>query len=97
MDGVAVRVKEADRQRFDPGGDEVGDLVSGLREVERHDHTALAVQPLVDLAAEGSRDERVREAQEQVVDVVALLGAHLEDVTEPPRRQEAEGTAPSAR
>ena len=87
---VAVGVEEADGEGLDPGLDEVGDLAAGLLLVERHDHAPVAVQTLVDLPAEGPRDERLRKAQEQIVDVVALLGSHLEDVPEPTRRQETE-------
>ncbi len=40
-----------------------------------------------------ARHERVGELQEQVVDVVALLGAHLEDVAEAARGDQAEARA----
>ena len=93
MGRVAVGVEEADRERLDSVRDEVAPPRGAPGQVERHDHAPVAVQPLVDLAAEGTRDQRLREAQEQIVDVVALLGAHLEDVPEPARRQEPERAA----
>ena len=93
MGRVAVGVEEADGEGLDPGADEVGDFAAGLLLIERHDDAPVAVQTLVDLPAEGPRDERLREAQEQVVDVVTLFRAHLEDVTEPTGRQETERTS----
>src|SRR5262249_31766443 len=35
-------------------------------------------------------NERRREAEEQIIDVVALLGAHLEDVAEAPSGEQSE-------
>jgi hypothetical protein len=39
------------------------------------------------------RHQRIREAEKQVVDVVALLGAHFERVAEAPRGEQAEARA----
>jgi hypothetical protein len=86
-------VEERDSERFDPGLDQLRDLAARLSEIDRPDHVPVAVHALVDLAAERPRHERIREAQEEVVDVVALLGPHLEDVAEAPGREEPEGAA----
>ena len=50
--------------------------------VERGQHVAVAVQRSFTSRRRRRGDQRVGESQEQVVDVVALLGAHLQDVAE---------------
>ena len=61
--------------------------------IERRQHVAVAIHALRHFEAVAARHERVGELQEQVVDVVALLGAHLEDVAEAARGDQAEARA----
>ena len=82
MRGVAVAVEEADRDRLAAGGFQLaGGLAHRIR-IERGDHIAIAVDTLGHFEAVFPRDQRIGEGQEQVVDVVALLRPHLEDVAE---------------
>jgi hypothetical protein len=92
---IAIGVQERDRDRLDTVGREgAGRPPHGLA-IERNDDIAVAVDPLRDLQTPPPRHERVGKAQEEVVDVVALLGPDFEDVAEPGRAEEAEpGAAP---
>ena len=56
-------------------------------------HVAVAIHAFRYFEAMAARHEWVGELQEQVVDVVALLGAHLEDVAEAARGDQAEAGA----
>ena len=53
--------------------------------IERGQHVAVSVQPFGNFQAVAARHQRFGELQEKVVDVVALLGAHLQDVAEAAR------------
>ena len=61
--------------------------------IERGQHVAVAVHAFRHFEAVAARHQRVGELQEQVVDVVALLGAHLQDVAEALRGDQAEARA----
>ena len=87
---VLVRMEEADGQGLHSSRDQVGDLAAHLVEVDRRDDHAVPGRPLVDLAPQIPEGQRLRELQKEVVDVIALLDAHLERVAEPPRREEPE-------
>ncbi len=88
MDGVDIGMQQADRERLHALVDEGRDHAPGLALVERSQHAALGQQPLGDFAAEMSRHERGRRVDEQVVHVVAALGADLERVAEACGRQQ---------
>ena len=82
MGRVAVAVEEADRDRLAAGGIQLtGGVAHGLG-IERGDDLAVTVDPLGHLEAELPRNQRIGEGQEQVVNVVALLRPHFEDVAE---------------
>ena len=76
-----------------PVGDQALRRGAHLVRIERHQHVAVAVHALGHLQAVAARHQRVGELQEQVVDVVALLGAHLQDVAEAARGDQAEAGA----
>ena len=80
--GVAVGVQEADGDRLDAFGAQRARGGAHRGGVERGQNVAVAVHPLGDFQAVAARHQRFGELQEQVVDVVALLGAHLQDVAE---------------
>ncbi len=86
-------MQEADRDRLDAVIDEPAHGGAHLVRVERRDHAPVAVHPLADLQPVAPRHQRIGEAEEQVVDVVALLGAHFEAVAEALRGQQAEPRA----
>ena len=87
---VFVSMKETDGDRLDARRRQVGRFPAHLIEIERHHHVAVAVQALVDFAAQGARRQGLGKFQKQVVDVVALLDSHLQDVAEPPGRQQGQ-------
>ena len=91
---VREGVEEADGDRLDARPARSRRDLLELRLVERREHLAAAVQALVDLEPERARHERLGQRDEEVVDVVAHLLAHLEHVAEAARRDEAV-TAPS--
>ena len=93
MRGIAIGVQEADGDRLDAVGDQALRHRAHFGGVERRQHVAVAVHALRHLQPMAARHQRVGEAQEQVVDVVALLGAHLEDVAEAARGDQAEPRA----
>src|SRR5207253_7861340 len=64
-----------------------------LIEIEPRNDATVAVEALADLQPVAPRHQRVGETQEQVVDVVALLRAHFERVTEALRGEQAEPRA----
>ncbi len=90
---VPVGVEEADGQRLDAAVHQPGHLAAHLGQVDGHDHRPVAGHPLVRLAAELPRHQRLGEAEEEVVDVVPLLGAGFKNVPEAARRQEADPRA----
>ena len=88
--GVPVSVQEADRERLHAVVHQVADLAADCVRVDRLQHGAVAAHALRDLAAVAPARERLREGQEQVVDVVALLRTHLQNVPEAPGGQQPE-------
>ena len=77
---IAVGVQEADGDCLDPFGHQALRHGAHLVRIERGQHVAVAVDAFRHLQAMAARHQRIGEAEEQVVDVVALLGAHFEDV-----------------
>ena len=75
---IGIGVQEADRDRLDAVIDEPAHRGAHLVRIERRDHAPVAIDPLADLQPVAPRHQRLGEAQEQVVDVVALLGPHFE-------------------
>ena len=61
--------------------------------IERRDDAPVAVQALADLQPMAARNQRIGKAQEQIVDVVALLGPHFEHVAKALRGEQAEPRA----
>ncbi len=90
---VLVGVQQAHGDRFDPRLDEPADLGLRLLEIERHDDLAVPADALVDLAPQATRHQWLGKFEKQVMDVVALLGPHFEDVAEPLRRQQPDARA----
>ena len=88
-----VGVQQAYGDRLDTVVDQSADLAAGLVVVKRADHTARTVDAFVDLPAQPPRRQRFGKLQEQVMDVVALLGPHLEDIAEPPGGEKPEPAA----
>jgi hypothetical protein len=81
-------VEEADGDGLHAPAGQVRDLSPRLVEVERHEDPAVAARPLAELPAPVPRYEGLGEAEEEIVDVVALLDPHLERVPESPGGQE---------
>src|SRR6185295_12146131 len=88
-------MQERDRDGFDPVINEMPQRCADRIEVERCDDAAVAVEALGDLQPMPAGDQRFWEAEEQIVDVVALLGAHLEVVAEALRGEQTEPRAAS--
>src|SRR5262245_56200147 len=91
--GIAVAVKEEDRDRVDAlrGDDLARALELGLG--ERPQHLARARHPLVDLEAERALDERHVLAEEEVVCLRAVDAPDLVDVAEAAGRDERSPSA----
>ena len=93
--GIPVRMQEAHGDGVHAVGGEAARLGGDRVEVERDEGVAVAVHALGHLQPAAARHQRLGILQEQVVDVVALLGAHLQDVAEALGGDEAEaGAAP---
>ena len=90
---VGVGMQEADRDRLDAVIHEPAQRGAHRVEVERRDTRPSRSIALADLQPVAARDQRLGKAEEQVVDVVALLGPHLEHVAEALRREQAEPRA----
>ena len=90
---ISVGVEEADRDRLDALRHQPlrhGAYVLG---VERRQHVAVAIHPFANFQAMAARHQRIGELQEQIVDVVALLGSHLQNVAEAACGDQAEARA----
>ena len=87
---VAVGVEEANRHRLDPFRQQRAQRRADGGFVQSDDDIAVAVHSLGHFQAEVARDQWFGKAEEQVVDVVALLRAHLEHVAEPGGSEQAE-------
>ncbi len=83
-------VDEADGDRLRTMPQELPNGVPDFVLVEWGDHLAFAVHALGDLAAQIARGQRrFGHFQENVIDVVALLAADLQDIAEASRRDQA--------
>ena len=89
MGRVGIAVQEADRDRGAAFRHEPRAGIAHLRRVERCDYLAAMGDPLADLDPAAPRHDGVGKAEEQVVDVVALLDPEFEHVAEAARRQQA--------
>ena len=83
-------MQEADGDRLNPVRQELADGDTHLLGIERGDDAPVAVHALADFQAMAARNQRRREGQEQIIDVVALLGAHLERIAKTARGQQAQ-------
>ena len=90
---VGIGVQQADRDRLDPVGDQRIDGRRSLRLVQRRDDLARVGHAPDHAQTAVAGGEGLGELQEQVMNVVALLGPHLEDVAEPLGRQQAQPAA----
>ena len=90
MRGIAVGVQEADGDRLDALRAQAQRGGAHFGGIQRGQNVAVAVQPFGHFQAVAAGHQRFGELQEQVVDVVALLGAHLQDVAEAARGDQAE-------
>ena len=93
VDRVLVGVQEADRERLHSVLHQLTDLAADRIRIHRLEHGAVAAHPLRDLAAVAARSQRLGKRQEEIVDVVALLRTHLQDVPEAASRQQPEPRA----
>ena len=93
VDRVLVGMQEADRERLYPVFHQLANLPSHGVRIERLEHRPVAAHPLRDLAAVAARGQRLWKRQEEIVDVVALLRPHLQDVPEAASRQQPEPRA----
>ena len=75
-------MQEADGDRLGTFRAQAQRCGTHFRRIERGQNVAVAVEPFGHFKAVAARHQRFGELQEQVVDVVALLGAHLQDVAE---------------
>ena len=94
MRRVLVGVQKTHGNRLDAAFHQICDLAARLFQIHRNDDLAVSVQALHHLAPQLPGHQRLGELQKQIVNVVALLGPHLQDIAEPLRRQQAD---PSAR
>ena len=90
---IGVGMQEADRDRLDSVIHEPAHRRAHRIGIEPCDHAAVAIDALADLQPVPARHERFREAEEKIVDVVTLLGAHFEAVAETLRGQQSEPRA----
>lgn len=90
VDGIAVGVHEADRDRFDPVARQRAGNLAQPSFVERQEPLAAGVDPLAHFVAQMARHDRGRTLERQIIEVVARLVAHLEDVAEALGRDEAD-------
>ena len=93
--GIAVGVEEADRDRLDALRRQPLRDRAHLVRIERRQHVAVAIHALGDFQAVAAGDQRIGKLQEQIVDVVALLRAHLENITEAARGDQSKPGAVS--
>ena len=91
--GVRVRVHECNRDRGHAFGREDLGCPSDVVCLDGDVHLATGPDPLRDREPEPARDERRRGAPEQVVGLVPVAAAGLEDVAEPLRAEEPDGCA----
>jgi hypothetical protein len=89
MRRVAVGVKERDGDRLNARTCQPLDLDAHFVQIERAEYRAVARDALVDFAPQRARNQRLGELEEQIVDVVALLLPHFEDVAEAFRGQQS--------
>ena len=85
---MGVGVQEPDRDRLDPRRPPCDRDLPHPRGVERNEDLPACRYPLVDLAPQRARHERLRLVHEDVVLLEPLLESHLEDVPEPSGGQE---------
>ena len=88
--GIAIGVEEADGDRLDTLPTELAGRVTDLLLRESRNDLPVAVDALGNFETVASLNERLGKCKEQIVDVVALLGAHLQKVAEALRRDETE-------
>ena len=87
---IFISVQKTDRQRLDAVCDQRLDFSPQLRQIQRVDDVAIAVDAFRNVVAALARHQGLGKAQEQVVDVVALLAAYLQGIAKPGRGQQAD-------
>ena len=88
--GVCVAVDEADRDGLDAHAHQCPRGVAQLRLVQRTQHVAVGVDSFVHREAPVARRQRLGLLQEQVVEVVAHLGADLQHVAKSAGRDQSD-------
>ncbi len=78
--GVAVAVQETNGNRLDAISGKLGGGAAHVTEVDRLHHVAVAIHALAHFQPAVARHQRFGELQGQIIDVVALLRAHFENV-----------------
>jgi hypothetical protein len=84
MRGIAIGVQKADGDRLDPVGHELARRVTDRCEIDLSYHQPVAIHPLRHLQTAAAVHQRFRVLQEEVLNVVALLRAHLQDIAKSP-------------
>ncbi len=93
MRRVAVGVQEADRDGLDAGLGKTARGIAHLRFVQRRQHVARCVHPLVDFGAEFTRHRHGRFADAVVVQVRTRLAADLQHIAKAARGDEPDARA----
>ncbi len=88
---VRVRMQETHSDHIHSLTEERVDLRIQAREVERHDLSAVGIEPLRDLTAEHPRNERLRRHPHPVVDRGSIPTCELEYVAETASGDESDG------
>ena len=86
--GIDVGVQQADRNCLDVGGSDLGGDSPDVSCVQRRQHSAAGVEPLVDAEAQVPRDERPWLHEAEVVQRRTRPSRNLEDVAESLGRDE---------
>ena len=76
-------MQEANRDGLDAVIDEAAQRGPHRVEIDRYDDAARSVDAFRDFAAVAARHQRLGEFEEKIVDIVTLLGPHLETVAKP--------------
>ncbi len=92
---VGIAMQEANGDRLDAVGNQRLGGAADFGGIERLDHPPVIGDALADLDDVAPVGQRGREAEEEVVNVVALFDAHFEDVAEARGREQADLGAPA--
>ena len=89
MRAVPIRVKKADSNSLNAATDQPLRRLANLIDTDGAKNVAPSIDPLVNADPERSRRDWFRPSQEQIVEVIADLPTHLDDVTKALRRDQS--------